>query len=767
MKAAIAELSDLPGGRRLVVVANREPYVHRRTARGVEIEHPSGGVVAALDPVMQASGGTWIAWGSGDADFEVTDARGRIRVPPGQDAYTLKRVNLTQAEVDGYYYGYANQALWPLCHMAMAHARFRRRSWELYQAVNRRFADAIFEEADADALVWVHDYHLALVPRYLRTRRPEQFIMHFWHIPWPAWDIFRACPQRTDILEGLVAADLMVFQHPRHVEHFLECAERELGATVNRDDGLVEYDGRVTHVEAFPVSVDFAALDAQARSPESDEWMAKLRKRHGLQGKIVALGVDRLDYTKGIPERLRALDRLFQRFPEYRGRLVFIQKSAPSRTQIKAYRDLQRQVEREVSRLNATWGKGEWRPVLHLTRPLPPVGLAALYRLADLCLVSSLQDGMNLVAKEYVACQVDRRGVLLLSELAGARDELSWALPINPYDAQGTAVTLAHAAEMSPSDRAERMDHLRAYVAEHDIYEWMREHLRAAAHLIAARASTRWIRDHAREIRGRIVGRKALAILLDFDGTLAPIVAVPEEASLPAPIRDTLHRLTGAPETVVAVVSGRALDDIRGRVAIDGVVYAGNHGLEIAGPQWTWTHPQAEESRPLVAESCARLGERLGAIPGVIIENKRLTASVHYRLTPHPYIETVRMAVYEEADRSGGALVVRQGKKVFELQPYVAWDKGRAVRWILGRALGDRWPDEAAVIYVGDDRTDEDAFLALPDPAVTVKVGANPVSTAARYAARDIREVEEFLQQLAAWLGLDRDPREVAEGMRS
>jgi trehalose 6-phosphate synthase len=767
MKAAIAELNDLLGGRRLVVVSNREPYEHRRTAGGVKVAHPSGGVVAALDPVMQASGGTWIAWGSGDADFEVTDARGRVRIPPDSGAYTLKRIALTEDEVEGYYYEYSNQALWPLCHMAMAHARFRRRPWELYQAANRRFADAVLEEADPDALVWLHDYHLALVPRYVRTRRPEQFVMHFWHIPWPAWDIFRACPQRAEILEGLLAADFVGFQHPRHVEHFLECAERELGAPVDRDEGVVEHDGRVTHVDALPISVDFAALDAQARSTECERWMSHLRKRHGLGGKVVALGVDRLDYTKGIPERLRALDRLFERFPDYRGRLVFIQKSAPSRTRIRAYRDLQREIEREVARLNAVWGSGRWRPVIHLSRPLPPAGLAALYRLADLCIVSSLQDGMNLVAKEYVACQVDRRGVLLLSELAGAHDELAWAIPINPYDAGGTAATIAHAAEMPASERAERLDHLRAYVAEHDIYEWMRRHVRTAAHLLAARASTRWISDRGDEIRERIVGRSRLALLLDFDGTLAPIVSAPEEASLPDAVRDTLERLAGVPQILVMVMSGRTLDDIRRRVAIHGIVHAGNHGLEIAGPRWAWIHPQAEEARPLVAEACARLGERLGAIPGVVIEDKRLTASVHYRLTPHPYIETVRMAVYEEADRSAGGLVVRQGKKVFELRPYVAWDKGRAARWMLGRAVGDRWAEETAILYIGDDRTDEDAFLALPEPAVTVKVGANPASTAARYAARDVHEVGEFLQQLAAWLGVDRGPREVAKRMRS
>jgi trehalose 6-phosphate synthase len=729
----------------------------------VKIEHPSGGVVAALDPVLQATGGTWIAWGSGDADFDVTDARGRIRVPPGGDAYTLKRIQLTEAEVDGYYYGYANQALWPLCHMALAHARFRRRPWELYQAANRRFADAILEESDAEALVWMHDYHLALAPRFIRTRRPEQFIMHFWHIPWPAWDIFRACPQRTDILEGLLASDLMVFQHPRHAEHFMECAERELGAPVDRDEGVVEHAGRVTHVDTFPISVDFATLDAQARSAECERWMSQLRKRHGLDGKIVALGVDRLDYTKGIPERLRALDRLFERFPQYRGRLVFIQKSAPSRTRIKAYRDLQRQVEREVARLNSAWGTAHWRPVIHLSRPLPPAGIAALYRLADLCHVSSLQDGMNLVAKEYVACQVDRRGVLLLSELAGAHDELPWAMPINPYDAGGTAAVIAGAAEMPLSERAERLDHLRAYVAEHDIYAWMRQHMRAAAHLLAARASTRWIRDLGDEIRARLVSRSRLALLLDFDGTLAPIVSNPEEASLPDPVRGTLERLVAIPEILVTVVSGRALDDIRRRVAIDGIVFAGNHGLEIAGPRWTWIHPQAEEARPLVAEACARLGERLGSIPGVLIENKRFTATVHYRLTPHPYVETVRRAVYEEADRSAGTLVVRQGKKVLELRPYAVWDKGRAVRWILERVLGGRW-QEAGIVYIGDDYTDEDAFVVLPEPAVTVRVGANPASTTARYAARDVQEVGEFLEQLAGWLGVDRG---VAEGMRS
>lgn len=745
---AVAVLRDLLGDRALVVVSNREPYVHRRTADGVSIERPAGGLVAALDPVVAASGGTWIAWGSGDADFEVTDAHGRIAVPPDTPAYTLRRIRLTPAEVDGYYYGYANQALWPLCHMATEHARFRRRAWEMYRSANHRFSEAVLAEAPQGSLIWVHDYHLALVPRAVRAQRSDQFLMHFWHIPWPAWDIFRLCPQRVELLDGLLGSDLMVFQHPRHAEHFLECAQRELGAVVDRDEGWVEHAGRVTHVEAFPISVDFAVLSALAQSRECAAWMGRLRRRYRLEGRIVALGVDRLDYTKGIPERLRALDRLFERFPEYRGRLVFIQKSATSRTQIKAYRDLQRHVADGIARLNATYGTPDWQPVIHLPRPLPPAGLAALYRMAALCAVTSLQDGMNLVAKEYIACQGDRSapGVLVLSELAGAREELTWAVPINPHDATGCAEAFVQALRLPLAERQARMSRLRAHVSEYDIYHWMELHLRAAARLLAAQSETRWVRTHLKEIQQRLSGRKALGVLLDFDGTLAPIVATPEQAALPEDVRTTLERLTAVPGVLVAVLSGRSLDDIRTRVGIDGLVYGGNHGLEIAAPEWTWTHPQAEAARHLITEACARLRRRLRSVRGVVIEDKGLTAGIHYRQVSHPELALVRMAVYEEA---GEALTVHRGKQVFELHPHVTWDKGAAAREILRRVFGEQWNEDVGVIYLGDDRTDEDAFLALADEAVTVRVGAGLSPTAARYAAGDVAEVVEFLRWIS------------------
>lgn len=761
-RAVIHRLRDHLAGRQFIVVSNREPYAHERTETGIAVERPAGGLVAALDPVMQACGGTWVAWGSGGADFEVADPDGRIPVPPGAPSYRLRRVRLTDEEVDGFYYGYANQALWPLCHMALEHARFRPRAWALYDTANRRFADAVLAEASEDALVWVHDYHLARVPRYLRAARPDLLTMHFWHIPWPAWDIFRACPQRGELLDGLLANDLMVFQHPRHAEHFLEAAERELGATVNREEGLVDHDGRLIRVEAFPISVDFHALDALARSESCARWMRRLRRRLGIsEGRRLVLGVDRLDYTKGIPERLAALERLFREFPHWRGRVVFAQKSAPSRTRIRAYRQLQQRVEEEIERLNATFGTPGWTPIVHLPRPLPPEGMAALYRLADACVVSSLQDGMNLVAKEYVAAQVDERGVLLLSELAGAHSELSWALPINPYDASGTAASLAEGLAMPPERRRERLRHLRAYVAGHDIYHWMEQHLQAASHVLASRMETRWVRDNLGEIADRVVPRARLALVLDFDGTLAPIATSPELAVLPDVVRQALAHLARMPHVTLAVVSGRTLDDIRARVGIEGVIYAGNHGLEIASPRWRWSHPDAERLRAQIASAAAALRSRLEAVPGAIVEDKGLTISVHYRQTPHPFADTVRVAAYEEAERRG--LVVRGGKRVYELRPPVRWDKGAAVRSILDHECGPDWPARAAVIYAGDDRTDEDAFLALPDPAITVKVGPGAQPTAAAFAVRDVTEMVQFLWTLVDWGAAGADVVSAAE----
>jgi trehalose 6-phosphate synthase len=740
-------------GRSLVVVSNREPYVHHHTGGSVEVERPAGGLVAALDPVLREAGGVWVAWGSGEADFEAADERGEIRVPPDDPRYVLKRVRLSQAEVERFYHGFSNQSLWPLFHMAVDKARFLRRYWTAYQAVNRRFAEATLEAVAGDAVVWIQDYHLALCPLYLRERRPDLLLMHFWHIPWPAWDVLRICPQSAELVEGLLANDLVGFHLSRHVENFLDCAERELGADVDRAQGLVTYRGHRTQVQAFPISIDVAAWDRLAASRACTRWMARWRRRLNLDGRLVGVGVDRLDYTKGILERLRAIELLFQRSPQFRERFVYIQKAAPSRTRIKAYRELQQRVEAEIARINTSYGSPAWQPIVYIPRPLPPAGMAALYRMADVCLVTSLQDGMNLVAKEFVACQRDQQGVLILSELAGAAESAAWSTTVNPYDPEGVADTLARALAMSPEERRGRMAQLRGALARHDIRHWMEQHFRAAGRLIDTRATTRWLFDDLRALRRAVLDRDRLAVLLDFDGTLAPLVDRPDDAQLEPAMRARLARLAGHPRCVVAVISGRALDDVQRRVGLDGVFYAGNHGLALAGPGWSLVLDRAPQAWGALAQSCQRISHRLRDVEGVIVENKGLSATVHYRLVPRAQHALVTAVVFEELGRlAPGTLEVRQATLALELRPAIDWNKGSAARWLLDRALGRHWHEEAAVLYAGDDATDEDAFSALSEEGVTIRVGSDHEDTVARYVLRGVPEVGRLLDTLGDWM---------------
>jgi alpha,alpha-trehalose-phosphate synthase [UDP-forming]/trehalose-phosphatase len=739
----------VPGGRRLVVVSNREPYVHRRRGPRVVLERPTGGLVAALDPVLQETGGVWIAWGSGEADFEASDVHGRLAVPPNAPRYILRRVVLAPEDVRGFYEGYANQGLWPLCHGAADKARFSPRWWKAYRAVNHWYAQVVMEEAQDDAVVWLHDYHLTLTPRALRRHRPHMFLMHFWHVPWPTWEVFCRCPQGAALLDGLLANDVIGFQLQRDVEHFLECAARAVRAGVDRVEGVVTYRGRRTVVRAFPIGIDVAAWEALAASEACGRWVAYLRHRFRLDGRLVGIGVDRLDYTKGLLERLQALDRLFRRAPALRERFVFIQKVAPSRMAVPEYRELQQAVEAEIVRLNATYGTDRWQPVVYVSQPLPPAALAALYRMADLCLVTSLQDGMNLVAKEYVACQLDLRGVLVLSQLAGAAEEIPWSIPIDPRDVEGVAEALQEALTMSPESRACRMQALRAQVARHDVYRWASQHFQLADQLLRARRPARSLFGHRATVGRRIGQAQRVAAIFDFDGTLTPLVDRPEDAVLPPQVRSLLARIAAHRRALVAVLSGRSLADLEARVGLDGICYAGHHGLQTSDP--AWGPPPESVACTLLAGCCATLRRRLAAIAGAVMEDKGITATVHYRHVPPAMVPEVERIVLEEVSRlSPGQVVVRRGVMALELLPDLQWDKGRAVHALLAHALGPDWPARAVVVYAGDDHTDEDAFAALGNHGITVKVGPGP--TAAHYRVRGPEEIPRLLELLAAWL---------------
>ncbi|WP_458207193.1 alpha,alpha-trehalose-phosphate synthase (UDP-forming) [Haladaptatus sp. NG-SE-30] len=484
-------ISSLLDDHELVIASNRQPYSHEYGGgengdRDVVVQRPAGGLTSALDPVVQSAGGTWVAWASGDADHEVTDEDGRVGVPPESPAYDLRRVRLSDEQVQGYYYGYSNQVLWPICHVDPSKMNAESAFWTQYRSANRKFANAIAEEAveavemsgsagksEGEPVVWLQDYHLALAPRMVREKAQDVFCMQFWHIPWPAWDAFQMCPQYEQLLDGLLGNDLLGFHTDRYCQNFLDCAAMISDTMVDRATRSVVYEGHRTFVRSFPLGIDADRRRELANSADATAFWQQFRHQHDL-GETLAVGVERLDYTKGIPERLAALEEFWETRPEWRERFTYIQKASESRSQIPEYQELQREVESEIRRLNDRFGTDDWTPIVYLNEFLSPDDLAALYREADLGIVSPRRDGMNLVVKEFVASQVDDPGVLVLSELTGASEELGdEAVTIHPHDTPGFADAIEHALSLPESERARRMRDLERQVRSNDVYAWM------------------------------------------------------------------------------------------------------------------------------------------------------------------------------------------------------------------------------------------------------------------------------------------------------
>jgi trehalose 6-phosphate synthase len=456
-------------GTSVFVVSNREPVSHVWRGSALAVQTPASGVVTAMDPVMRACGGVWIAHASGDADRENADAQGRLAVPPDDPRYTLRRVWLSREEEKGYYYGFSNEGLWPLCHVVHARPTFRPGDWAHYRAVNAKFAEALLEEmADTEApLVLIQDYHFALLPALVKAQRPDARVAIFWHIPWPNAEAFGICPWQNAILTGMLGADLIGFHTQYHCNNFLDTVDRAIEARIDGEHFAVRRGSHVTYVKPFPISVapDFVE-DPPATS--RDELLAGL----GIDTEFLGVGVERIDYTKGLPERLRALERFFDCYPEYRERLTFVQLAAPSRSRIERYQALQAEVHETVEAVNRALGTRSWRPIVYLERHHDRRDIWPLYRHADFCIVSSLHDGMNLVAKEFVSVRDDDDGVLILSRFTGAARELRDALLVNPYDLDETADAIRAALEMPKAERMRRMARMRHFVREHNIYRW-------------------------------------------------------------------------------------------------------------------------------------------------------------------------------------------------------------------------------------------------------------------------------------------------------
>jgi trehalose-6-phosphate synthase len=459
---------------RLFVVSNREPYMHMRHGKSVDVVVPPSGVVTAIEPILQVCDGTWIAHGSGDADLETVDEHDRLRVPPEDPRYSLRRVWLNPEEEEGYYYGFANEGLWPLCHIAHTRPIFRAEDWKYYQAVNVKFADALLDEMkDVEKpIVLVQDYHFALLPRLIKEKRPEARVAIFWHIPWPAPQAFDISPWRCELVDGLLGADLIGFQIQSHCNNFLQTVDRVLEARVDWEHFSVKRLDHLTLVRPFPISVDFTDVQPPESIPDSYVERSSLLKALGVEATFMGVGVDRVDYTKGILERFLAIERFLEKYPLYQGRFTFVQIGAPSRSHLKRYHDLMAEVEAEADRINSRFQTDKCRPIVFLNRQQNHQEIQSYYRAADLCLVTSLHDGMNLVAKEFVAARHDESGVLILSCFTGAAHELRDALQINPYDVDQTAEAIRCALEMSPEEKKLRMERMRKNVREHNVYRW-------------------------------------------------------------------------------------------------------------------------------------------------------------------------------------------------------------------------------------------------------------------------------------------------------
>jgi len=475
------EMGNLLHKKKIIVVSNREPYMHIHVGKEIKCIVPASGLITAMEPILKACSGLWIASGSGDADKETVNKNNKVEVPPEDPKYTLRRIWLTKEEEDHFYYGFSNEGLWPLCHIAHTRPTFRNDDWHFYKKVNEDFARAVLDETkdEEQPFILIQDYHFALLPELIKKEKPNAKVAIFWHIPWPNPESFGICPWQREILQGMLGADLIGFHTQYHCNHFLETVNSALESRVSWGDFSVKMAGRTTLVKPFPISIAFTLKDYDINLPKTE--LSQLLNEHGIAAQFMGIGVDRIDYTKGIVEKFFAIERFLEKNPSYIGKFTFVQIGAPSRTLIKSYSDTVSAVENEANRINLRFKSKNWKPILLLKRHHSHEEITPFYSSADFCMVTSLHDGMNLVAKEYVASRNQNDGSLILSRFAGASQELQGAIIINPYDIEKSADAIKRALEMSVEEQCQRMTQMRLVIVRHNIYSWAATLLRTIA----------------------------------------------------------------------------------------------------------------------------------------------------------------------------------------------------------------------------------------------------------------------------------------------
>jgi trehalose 6-phosphate synthase/phosphatase len=714
----VSAVAELPATGRVLIVSNRLPVTVQESKDGVDMVPSAGGLASGLRGYYQSASAIWIGW-PGPMSPAANVGR-RRSLEAKLSAHNLKLVDLDQRDVEGYYDGFSNAVIWPLFHYLLDRIPLRSQNWNAYRRVNQRFADAVVDELRPGDTVWVHDYHLMLVPGLIRERRPDARIGFFLHIPFPAPEVFRILPWRRELLMGVLGADLVGFHTHSYAQHFASAVRSQCGLDSSHD--RVRVEGRTVRLGHFPMGPDVEQFARLAHDPAVRDETARIREES--RGRFLFLGVDRLDYTKGIPRRLIAFERLLQRDPNLRDKVRLIQLAVPSRSGVREYASFRKQVEELVGRINGSLGTLDSVPIHYLHQTVTPEQLTALYCAADAMLVTPLRDGMNLVAKEYIAARVDEDGVLLLSEFAGAAEELGEAVIINPYDENGMADSMAHAMGMGRAERTARMRALRCRVVARPVNDWAQRFLAAVADAAESRGGGQPVTD-PHEIEGlmrRVTSAARVVLVLDYDGTLVGLREMPELASPDAGLLGLLTVLSTTCD--VHLASGRPREVIDGWFGNLPIGLWAEHGLwhrPAPGERWQKRADVATDWIPTIR---ARMDEFVTRTPGARVEQKSASIAWHYRLVEPAMGASEAAALRRELEAliAGRPLEVIEGHKVIEVRQAIV-DKGSVIREIAARA-----PQGALVVAIGDDRTDEDMFAALPPGGVAIRVGAGDSS---------------------------------------
>jgi trehalose 6-phosphate synthase/phosphatase len=722
---------------RVLIVSNRLPISVVRRDGEIQLQRSAGGLATGLAGVHARSQALWVGWPGDAGDLSPEELTG---VAERCQKWRLSPVALSREEVEGFYEGFCNGVLWPVLHCLVGNLPFQFPGFQLYEAVNRRFAEAVVAQHRPGDLVWIHDYQLMLVPAMVRARLPEARIAFFLHVPFPASDLFRVLPFREKLLEGLLGADLIGFHTAAYMRHFASSTLRSLGVPLDVDE--MRWQGRPVRVGVFPMGVDAGEFARMASAPQVDARVRSLKDGQPIDLKTF-VGIDRLDYTKGIPRRLLAFEALLRGHPELRGRVRLLQVAVPSRTAVPSYRDFRDQVHTLVGRINGEFGTASWTPVHYIFRNQPPEEVVALYRAADALVVTPLRDGMNLVAKEFVASRTDDDGVLVLSEFAGAASELAEAVHVNPYDIDGTAEALHRALLMPADERRSRMQALRRRVLSYDMDRWSRlilDSLAKTARVRSLRAGTSDDRAIGQLLR-RARRARPLVLLLDYDGTLVPFAKTPDLARPDEDASAMLQTLSARPHCHVHVVSGRSRDTL--------VRWLGHLPVHLHAEHGLWSRPPGGPGRaepippaawrPRVLDILREYAERT---PASLVEEKPAGLAWHYRAADPEYglqqANELRLHLHDVL--SNAPVEILAGDKVIEVRPHGV-HKGGIVPAILTEHPG------AFLLAIGDDRTDEDLFAALPPDAASVHVGTH--DSRADHRLPDVAAVRAFLAALA------------------